>query len=130
MNECIVVSAGAAHEGATGVTYAAGVSAATARSQALCLQIATLPPGARAEAHLHEGHESAAYVVSGEIVLYHGDSLQHRSVAQAGDFLYIPAGVPHLPANESDRPAVTVLARTDANEQESVTLLPHLAVPA
>lgn len=130
MNECVVVSSGGAHEGATGVTYAAGISATTARSQALCLQIATLPPGARAQPHLHEGHESAAYVISGEIVLYHGRDLEKRAVARAGDFLYIPAGVPHLPCNESDEPVVTVLARTDPDEQESVTLLPHLTVPA
>jgi uncharacterized RmlC-like cupin family protein len=123
MSECVVIPAGRPHEGRTGVSYAAGVSAATAGARALCLQIASLPPGARAQPHLHEDHESAAYVVEGEIVLYHGAELEHRSVARAGDFLYIPAGVPHLPANESDAPAVTVLARTDPNEQESVTLL-------
>ena len=33
---------------------------------------------------------------------------------------YIPAGVPHLPANLSDKPATAVIARTDPNEQESV----------
>ena len=127
MSECVVISSGAAHEGATGVTYAAGVSASTAGSQALCLQIASLPPGARAQPHLHEGHESAAYVVSGELVLYHGDQLEQRSIARAGDFVFIPPGVPHMPCNESDAPVFTVLARTDPNEQESVTLLQHLA---
>src|SRR3712207_8935440 len=46
-----------------------------------------------------------------------------RSV-QAGDFLYIPAGVPHLPANASQtEPCTAVLARTDPNEQESVVLV-------
>jgi uncharacterized RmlC-like cupin family protein len=39
---------------------------------------------------------------------------------------YIPAGVPHLPANISSDPAVALIARTDPNEQESVTLLPEL----
>ena len=46
-------------------------------------------------------------------------------VLQAGDFLYIPANLPHLPYNASDSEAcVGILARTDPNEQESVTLLP------
>ena len=37
------------------------------------------------------------------------------------------SGVPHLVANGSEsEPAVSVLARTDANEQESVTALPEL----
>ena len=40
--------------------------------------------------------------------------------------VYIPAGVPHLPANVSDKPCVAVIARTDPNEQESVVLLPDL----
>jgi uncharacterized RmlC-like cupin family protein len=39
---------------------------------------------------------------------------------------YIPAGVPHLPANLSDKPASAVIARTDPNEQESVVLMPEL----
>ncbi len=50
----------------------------------------------------------------------------------AGDMLYIPAGMPHLPANVGDQPATAVIARTDPNEQESVVLLPELEalVPA
>jgi uncharacterized RmlC-like cupin family protein len=56
-----------------------------------------------------------------------GERLEHRLVARPGDFLYIPSGVPHLVANASDaEPAVAVLARTDPNEQESVTELPWL----
>jgi uncharacterized RmlC-like cupin family protein len=45
---------------------------------------------------------------------------------RAGDLLYIPAGMPHLPANRTDRPACAVIARTDPNEQESVALRPDL----
>ena len=40
--------------------------------------------------------------------------------------LYIPAGEPHLPFNSGPEPVVAVIARTDPNEQESVTLLPEL----
>jgi len=46
---------------------------------------------------------------------------------RAGDFISIPAGVPHLPATPSQsEPGVAVLARTHPNEQESVVLLPEL----
>jgi uncharacterized RmlC-like cupin family protein len=65
---CVLVQAGAANEGRTGVTYAAGVSAASAGARGLCLQLASLPPGARARAHQHDEHESAAYVIAGEMV--------------------------------------------------------------
>jgi uncharacterized RmlC-like cupin family protein len=45
----------------------------------------------------------------------------------AGEFIYIPAGVPHLPVNPSrTEPVTAVIARTDPNEQESVVLLPEL----
>ena len=65
---CVLIRPGEAAEGKTGVTYAAGVSASTAGARGLCLQLASLPPGARARAHLHADHESAAYVVEGEMV--------------------------------------------------------------
>jgi uncharacterized RmlC-like cupin family protein len=125
--QCVLIRPGEAAEGTTGVTYAAGVSASTAGASGLCLQLASLPPGARARAHLHAEHESAAYVIEGEMVLWSGERLEEKVVAGPGDFLYIPSGVPHLVANASDRePAVAVLARTDANEQEDMTALPEL----
>lgn len=83
-------------------------------------------PNSRAKAHLHAEHETAAYVIRGEIELRHGDQLQHHTVIRAGEFLYIPAGVPHLPFNAGQTEAVAVLTRTDPNEQESVVLLPEL----
>jgi uncharacterized RmlC-like cupin family protein len=124
---CVLIRPGDASEGATGVTYATGVSTATAGARGLCLELATLPPGASAKAHLHAGHESAAFVLEGELVLRFGDRLEGQLVARPGDFVYIPSGVPHVPANASDvEPAVAILARTDPNEQESVTMLPEL----
>ena len=61
------------------------------------------------------------------MVMWFGEQLEHKLVAQAGDFVYIPNGMPHLVLNASDRePAVAVLARTDPNEQEDVTTLPEL----
>jgi uncharacterized RmlC-like cupin family protein len=125
--QCVLIRTGEAAEGTTGVTYAPGVSAATAGAGALCLQLASLPPGARSRAHLHAEHESAAYVIDGRLVLWFGERLEERVAVGPGDFLYIPSGVPHLVANVSDtHPAVTVLARSDPNEQESVTELPQL----
>lgn len=127
MEQCVHVRAGDAEQGQTGVIYAAGISASTAGSRALSLQIASLPPGAKARAHLHAEHESAAYVVEGKVVFWFGKRLAQRFDAGPGDFIYIPPGVPHLVANPSDSyPAVTVLARTDPNEQEDITELPNL----
>jgi len=124
---CVLIRPGEGAEGTTGVTYAAGVSASTTGARGLCLELATLPPGARGRAHLHAEHESAAYVFEGELLLWFGERVEEKLVARAGDFLDIPAGVPHLPANASAiEPAVAVLARTDANEQECAIALPAL----
>jgi uncharacterized RmlC-like cupin family protein len=128
--QCVLVQAGDEAEGRTGVTYAAGISATSAGASGLCLQLASLPPGARARAHQHDEHESAAYVIKGEMVLWFGQRLEHKLVARPGDFIYIPGGLPHLVVNGSDsEPAVAVLARTDPNEQEDVTALPELDAP-
>ena len=124
---CVLVPAAKATEGKTGVTYAAGVSAVSADARGLCLQLASLPPGGRSKAHQHDAHESAAYVIEGEMAIWFGARLEHKVVAGPGDFVYIPDGVPHLVLNPSDtEQAVAVLARTDPNAQEEITELPEL----
>jgi uncharacterized RmlC-like cupin family protein len=124
-DRCVLVPAGDAKQGQNRLTYAAGVSAETAGASKLSLQIASLPPGARAQANLHAEHESA-YIVEGEVLFWFGQRLEERIEAGPRDFIYIPPGVPHF-VNPSDRqPAVTILARTDPNEQEDVTPLPEL----
>jgi uncharacterized RmlC-like cupin family protein len=110
--------------GKQGLEYFEGVSAQTAESKALCMHVVTIPPLGRAKPHLHENHESAVYVLSGEAGMWYGDGLHEHVWMQAGDFAYIPANVPHLPYNPSEDVACTgLIARTDPNEQESVTLL-------
>ncbi|MBV9851058.1 MAG: cupin domain-containing protein [Armatimonadetes bacterium] len=124
---CRVVPAGETYAGKQGLNYFTGISAQSAGAHSLCLHLLTIPPGGRAHAHLHESHETAIYVISGESEMWYGERLQHHLIVRAGDFLYIPAGVAHLPANSSPtEPCTAVIARTDPNEQESVVLLPEL----
>ena len=123
-----VVRGGELYRGKQGLDYTPGVSAETVGSRTLWLGSVTLPPaGGRTKAHIHEQHESAFCMISGEEVeVYTGEQLEHRDVAYAGDYLYFPAGVPHLVVNRSEAPAVFVGARTDPNEQESVVMRPEL----
>jgi uncharacterized RmlC-like cupin family protein len=87
----------------------------------------TMPPGTSTKAHLHDGHETAFYVLSGECDLWYGEDLREHDVARAGDYIYIPAGISHVAVNRSQRePFVVVGGRTDPNEQESVLLQPEL----
>jgi uncharacterized RmlC-like cupin family protein len=91
------------------------------------MQLLTIPPGGRAKAHKHAAHESAIYLLSGVGGMWYGHQLEHHVQLEPGDFLYIPADMPHLPYNPSTAEStVAIIARTDPNEQESVVLLPHL----
>jgi uncharacterized RmlC-like cupin family protein len=123
---CRVVRPGSTYDGRQGLSYFEGIAAETVGSKSLCMHVVTIPPGARARAHLHESHESAVYVLSGEARTWYGERLEEFADMKAGDMMYIPAGVPHLPANLSDRPCTAIIARTDPSEQESVVLLPDL----
>jgi uncharacterized RmlC-like cupin family protein len=124
---CRVIGAGEEVVGKQGHPHAPGISAQSAGAQGIHMQIVRLPPGNRSNAHKHEGHETAIYVLSGEAGMWYGENLQHHLVVRAGEFLYIPANMPHLPYNPSDAEScVAVIARTDPNDQESVVLLPEL----
>ena len=124
---CVVVKANAPFLGKQGFNYAPAVSSETVGSKGLHMQLITMPPGAWGKTHKHELHETAIYVLSGVGGTYYGENLEHHVVARAGEFLYMPPNVPHLPYNMSKtEPAIAVIARTDPNDQESVILMPEL----
>ena len=128
--EVVVIRSADHYDGKQGMSLATGVSNRSAGAQALCLHLITIPPGTRGVPHVHDGHESAIFTVSGETEVWHGEGLRHRTVVKAGDFMYVPPGTPHLPVNRSDVTTVAVVARTAPQEQESVvtiSLPPHLS---
>lgn len=124
---CRVVRPGDPYDGKQGPSYTPGVSAESVGARGIWLGMVTIAPGGRTRAHLHAGHESAFYIVRGELELWYGDGLCEREAARPGDFLYIPAGVPHVAVNRSrTEPAIAIGGRTDPSEQESVVLQPEL----
>ncbi|WP_137991733.1 cupin [Streptomyces vilmorinianum] len=80
-------------EGAFGV----GISAQSAGAERLCLHRLVMPAGTRGRPHLHEGHESATFVQSDQVEVWHGQDLAEDMVC--------------------------LVARTDPDEQEGVRLL-------
>jgi len=124
----LVISSAQPYTSAQGTVYAPGVSAETAGATSIFLGVVTLPPGQRTKAHVHARHESAFYLLSGEEVeLWTGAQLQDRAVAHPGDFLFIPAGLPHVAVNRSaSQPAVFIGARSEPTAQESVLMRPDL----
>ncbi len=124
---CTVASSGETNKSKQGLAHFIGISTDTVGARGISMSLVTIPAGGRAKAHLHENHETAIYILSWASEMWYGEELQEHLTAHQGDFLYIPAGVPHLPANPSQTdPCIVVLARTDPYEQESVVLLPHL----
>lgn len=102
-----------------------GISDKTAGATGLSLLKVVIPPGATAKAHVHKGYESAVYLIQGRVETRFGDGLKKTVVNEAGDFIFIPADVPHQPRNLSDtEPAIAIIARNAPDEQEHVIAYP------
>lgn len=122
-----VVRGAASYSSQQGSVYAPGISAETVGAKAVFLGIVTIAPQGRTKAHRHQFHESAFYLLSGDAVeLCTGPALEHRQTAHAGDYLFIPADVPHVAVNRGDAPAVFVGVRNEPTAQESVVMMPQL----
>ena len=123
---CRVVRSGDAYVGRQALTYRAGLTGETTGARGISMVLATLPPGARARAHLHHGIETAVYVIEGEAATYFGESLGDVVVARAGEYVYIPADVPHLVVNRSESVCRALVAHTAPDDQAGIVLLPAL----
>ena len=123
MADCKVIRSKEGFHGKQGLDYFAGVSAESAGSRGICMHMLVMPPGAEAKPHYHAAHETAIFMLEGTTKLRHGPNLEHLDEVHEGDYVYIPAGVPHQPFNDSGAVARAIIARTDPNEQESVVLL-------
>jgi len=123
MKKCKVIRGGSRFHGKQGLDYFAGVSAESAGAEAICMHLLVMPPGAEARPHYHADHETAIFMLEGRTAFRHGPNLEFLDEVEAGDFVYIPAGVPHQPFNPTRKVARALIARTDPNEQESVVLI-------
>jgi uncharacterized RmlC-like cupin family protein len=103
--------------------YFVGISGATAGSKGISMNLVIIPAGGSAEPHFHRDYETAIYLVKGRVETRYGKGLKQSVINEAGDFLFIPAGVPHQPYNLSDTEAAhAIVSRNDPNEQENVVL--------
>ena len=101
--------------------YFIGISEATAGSKGISLNLVIIPPGTAAKPHIHRSYESAIYLLEGRVETRYGLGLRKSVINEAGDFIFIPADVPHQPVNLSaTESARAIVARNDPNEQEHV----------
>ena len=107
--------------GWNGIRYKTGLSAKNTRARELSMNVATIPPGGVAYAHVHVDFEVMLYILEGAVRHEYGPALEHKVDNAAGDFIFIEPGVPHEVCNLSaTEPVVAVVARSDASEWEHI----------
>ncbi len=104
-----------------GIRYTAGLSEKNVPATQLSMNVATIPPGGVAYAHIHVGFEVMLFILQGRVRHEYGAGLRQSVENQAGDFIFIEPGVPHEVFNASDEePVVAVVARSDPSEWENI----------
>jgi uncharacterized RmlC-like cupin family protein len=100
-----------------GIQYKVGMSAKNVPAKHLSMNVAVVPPGGVAYAHVHVGFEVMLYILQGRVRHEYGAGLTRSIENTAGDFIYIEPGVPHEVFNVSEtEPVIAVVARSDADE--------------
>lgn len=103
-----------------GIHYKQGLSAKNVGAQSLSMNVATVPPGGVAYAHIHVGFEVMLYILEGTVRHDFGPGLVHSVTNEAGDFIFIEPGVPHEVYNIGEGPVVAVVARSSADEWDKI----------
>jgi uncharacterized RmlC-like cupin family protein len=79
----------------------AGVSTDMGIETSLWGGIFVVEPGARTSIHHHGEQETIAYVLEGKCVVRWGEHGETSAAADAGDFIHVPAWLPHMEINAS-----------------------------
>jgi uncharacterized RmlC-like cupin family protein len=116
-----VIRKSATCRGWNGIQYKVGLSANNVPARQLSMNVATIPPGGVAGAHIHVDFEVMLYILQGRVRHEYGPGLTQVVENEAGDFIFIEPGVPHEVFNCSEtEPVVAVVARSDAGEWEHI----------
>ena len=117
----LTVRGSATHRSWNGIHYKTGLSAKNVGAKRLSMNVATIPPGGVAYAHIHVDFEVMLYILQGRVRHEYGPGCARVIDNAAGDFIFIAPGVPHEVVNLSDtEPVVAVVARSDASEWEHI----------
>ena len=109
------------HRGWNNIRYKTGLSSKNVPARSLSMNVARIPPGGVAYAHIHVDFEVMLYILEGRVRHEYGPKLRFSIENQAGDFIFIEPGVPHEVFNVSDTDeVVAIVARSDASEWENI----------
>jgi len=117
----LTIRGGGSRRNWNGIHYKQGMSAKNVGTKSLSANIATIPPGGVAYAHIHDGFEVILYIIEGKVRHEFGTGCQQSIENEAGDFIYIRPGVPHEVFNMSNtEPVVAFVARSSAEEWDRI----------
>jgi uncharacterized RmlC-like cupin family protein len=126
----LVIRGSGTTRGWNGIRYKTGLSGKNVGARKLSMNVATIPPGGVAYAHIHVDFEVMLYILEGRVRHEYGDGLSKSVENVAGDFIFIEPGIPHEVCNMSDtEPVVAVVARSDASEWENIADYPSVRRP-
>lgn len=117
----LTIRGGGSQRGWNNIKYKQGMSSKNVGSTKLSMNIATIPPGGVAYAHIHDGFDLMLYILEGNVRHEYGHKLTKMMENTAGDFIYIKPGVPHEVFNMSEtEPVRAMVARSSANEWDNI----------
>jgi uncharacterized RmlC-like cupin family protein len=121
----LVIRGSGTTRGWNGIRYKTGLSGKNVGAKKLSMNVAMIPPGGVAYAHIHVDFEVMLYILEGRVRHEYGPDLSKSIDNMAGDFIFIEPGVPHEVCNLSDsEPVIAVVARSDASEWENIVDYP------
>ena len=116
-----VIRGGGGTRGWNNIRYKTGMSSKNVGSTALSMNVATIPPGGVAFAHIHVDFELMLYILKGRVRHEYGPGCRQVVENEAGDFIFIEPGIPHEVFNLSDsEEVVAVVARSSADEWDKI----------
>lgn len=126
----LVIRGSGTTRGWNGIRYKTGLSGKNVGATKLSMNVATIPPGGVAYAHVHVDFEVMLYILHGRVRHEYGPGLSRSIENTAGDFIFIEPGIPHEVCNVSATdPVVAVVARSDASEWENISEYPSTRRP-
>lgn len=104
-----------------GLSYDVGISSRTVGSRELSMNVATIPPGGVAKAHIHVDFEVGLYILKGDLEHRYGTNLSKSVINAAGDFIFIEPGIPHEVYNLSEsEEVVAVVCRSSPDQWDDI----------
>jgi uncharacterized RmlC-like cupin family protein len=115
-----VVKPGPAHGTSRGVIGGAEISQATVGANNIFMGVFRVPPSTQSRPHYHANCESTLYMLSGTMLIRHGDNLDQELHVVPGDLLYVPPNATHVVENRSETETIEYVVARNSPTEDSV----------